>query len=248
MWWLTVGLALTLAVPESGIAVDPSTSSILSDQTRESHSLYWIPTVSFWFVDFKRSIWYVAITQCDRSENHFVPLSEWAWCRLSRKETQCSLSGQLVANHFINRSAVKFCAFNLWQPYTWQHKKLCRYVKSVILTPVFRKSQEHPKMDQGSRQTKILDVQWSEGTAFKGAFLCNSQHCVTSRLSNKWLVKGSCHSGTFSLSSHAPRYEKKKILASKKCYIVREEGKLLLPAPCGRYGGVEDFGQGQPWH
>lgn len=42
-----MGLALTLAVPESGIAVDPSTSSTLSDQTREAHSLYWIPTVPF---------------------------------------------------------------------------------------------------------------------------------------------------------------------------------------------------------
>lgn len=37
MWCLTVGLALTLAVPDSGMAVDPSTSSMLSEQRTEEH-------------------------------------------------------------------------------------------------------------------------------------------------------------------------------------------------------------------
>lgn len=39
MWCLTVGLALTLAVPDSGMAVEPSTSSTLSEQITQTHRL-----------------------------------------------------------------------------------------------------------------------------------------------------------------------------------------------------------------
>lgn len=53
MWCLTVGLALTLAVPDSGMAVDPSTSSTLSEQTTEAHWLYWTHNLTFSFMDFK---------------------------------------------------------------------------------------------------------------------------------------------------------------------------------------------------
>lgn len=68
------------------------------------------------------------------------------------------------------------------------------------------------KTDQDNWEKKFTLLNaliMSEVTVFSGAFLCCSYHCVTSHLSNKWLMKGACHWEAFSLSSCTP-FQKKK--------------------------------------